>query len=148
MFTPGLAKGLEDLDYLKCTHDHSLQAKAGGTKADGVWNSAAAAAYPAELNLIIAHAIASLVSSDRPPSMLPPPVSASRGDFTNYEMERKAQGKTMRKIAGSSKTPAKTKCWLLGFFFGSIDFEELYRVHGFARSGASSLNKEATGGDA
>ena len=47
IYTAGLAPGLDDLDLLECTHaDH--KERAGGSKgSDDVWNSAAAAAYPA-----------------------------------------------------------------------------------------------------
>ena len=37
MYTPGLAKGLDDLDLLKCSHDHSKDPKAGGSKVNGIW---------------------------------------------------------------------------------------------------------------
>ena len=65
MYTPGLAKHLQDLDHLRCTHEKGHDGKAGGEKVDGVWNSAAAAAYPAELNLWLAQAIAHLATAHR-----------------------------------------------------------------------------------
>ena len=65
MYTPGLSKSLQDLDALRCTHNHKHDGKAGGEKSNGVWNSAAAAAYPAELNLWIAQALAQLATAHR-----------------------------------------------------------------------------------
>ena len=65
MYTPGLAQHLQDLNLLKCEHNHQHSGKAGGVKSHGVWNSAAAAAYPAELNLWIAQAIAHLATAHR-----------------------------------------------------------------------------------
>ena len=71
MYTPGLAKHLQDLDTLRCTHGNKHSGKAGGEKADGVWNSAAAAAYPAELNLWIAQAISHLATAHREVALHP-----------------------------------------------------------------------------
>ena len=65
MYTPGLSKHMQDLSLLRCTHDHKHDGKAGGEKVNGVWNSAAAAAYPAELNLWIAQAFSQLATSHR-----------------------------------------------------------------------------------
>ena len=76
MYTPGLAQHLQDLNLLKCEHNHQHSGKAGGVKSHGVWNSAAAAAYPAELNLWIAQAIAHLATAHR--DVQPHPLVAKR----------------------------------------------------------------------
>ena len=106
MFTPGLAPGLNDLDLLECTHDHSKDAKAGGSKENGIWNSAAAAKYPAELNLIIAYAIARLVSADRPPSLLPLSSRPKAGFETGYEVQQRVLAEARRSIAGPESSAA------------------------------------------
>ena len=61
MFTPGLSRDLSDLGAIKCTHGSRHEERAGGEKINGVWNSAATAAYPAEFNLYIAQCINRLV---------------------------------------------------------------------------------------
>ena len=81
MYTPGLSKHLQDLNSLRCTHGHKHDGKAGGEKINGVWNSAAAAAYPAELNLWIAQALAQLATSHR--EVPPHPLVARRMEGDN-----------------------------------------------------------------
>ena len=76
MYTPRLASGLQDLDLLQCTHGGKHKGSAGGIKDQGVWNSASAAAYPAELNLLIAQAFAQLVEGHR--DIPPHPLVAQR----------------------------------------------------------------------
>ena len=76
MFTPRLAAGLQDLDLLQCTHGGRHRGSAGGLKENGVWNSAAAAAYPAELNLLLAQSMAQLVDGHR--DIPPHPLVARR----------------------------------------------------------------------
>ena len=61
MFTPGLARDLSDLNAIKCTHLNGHEERAGGERINGVWNSAATAAYPADFNLYIAQCINRLV---------------------------------------------------------------------------------------
>jgi hypothetical protein len=54
MYSPGLAPLLDSLDRLRCTHKtHASQV--GGVRSDnGSWDSAGAAAYPADFNLLLA----------------------------------------------------------------------------------------------
>eukprot|EP00965_Chrysotila_dentata_P017666 587241-Pleurochrysis_carterae.AAC.1 len=60
LVTPGIAPKLAHLESLRCTH-MSHSARCGGTKTpDGSWVSQQTAAYPPDLNLIIARAIAAL----------------------------------------------------------------------------------------
>eukprot|EP00965_Chrysotila_dentata_P170026 5612496-Pleurochrysis_carterae.AAC.1 len=60
MVTPGIAPKLAHLESLRCTHlTHHI--RCGGAKApDGSWVSRQTAAYPPDLKLIIARAIAAL----------------------------------------------------------------------------------------
>ena len=58
MYTPALDKSLADFDNLKCTSTAPLERAGGSRNADGTWNSAATAAYPAEMNLAIAQCFA------------------------------------------------------------------------------------------
>ena len=67
-YSSGLSPQLNSLKRLICTHPRDAHATvAGGVQGqDGKWNSAATAAYPAELNLFIADAILSrLVDRER-----------------------------------------------------------------------------------
>ena len=64
MFTPGLQRLLE-LDGILCSHQTHKQ-RAGGAIQDGKWVSAAAAAYPRELNIYIAQTLYHL--SDNAPN--------------------------------------------------------------------------------
>ena len=58
--TSRLATLLRPLNSLKCTHKNHDQ-QVGGQEVDGVWSSAAHAAYPPDLNLLLARLFASLV---------------------------------------------------------------------------------------
>ena len=58
-FTGGFAEWLRPLNRLTCTHSSHGEA-AGGQDANGDWKSARAAAYPADFNLYLAKAVASL----------------------------------------------------------------------------------------
>eukprot|EP00965_Chrysotila_dentata_P010430 339664-Pleurochrysis_carterae.AAC.1 len=60
MVTPGIAPKLAHLESLRCTHT-THAARCGGAKnPDGSWVSLQTAAYPPDLILIIARAIAAL----------------------------------------------------------------------------------------
>lgn len=61
-FTMGLAPSLLPLNALFCSHKKHLK-PAGGVKSSGVWNSAAAAAYPTALNFTLARSLVSCVLS-------------------------------------------------------------------------------------
>ena len=65
MYTRGLSRGLQDLDLLRCEHGNKHNDRAGGTKINGIWNSAAAGAYPADLNLWIAQSFGQLVATHK-----------------------------------------------------------------------------------
>ena len=63
MYTPDLARHLKDLGNLRC--EAKPTGSSGGREVYGIWNSAADVAYPAELNLWIAQAIAQLATTHR-----------------------------------------------------------------------------------
>ena len=68
-FSAGLAQQLQGLNRLLCTHAPGThEAVSGGVqRADGTWNSADAAAYPADFNLYVSEAIlARLVARETP----------------------------------------------------------------------------------
>ena len=106
MYSPGLAPGLDDLNFLKCTHaDH--KEKAGGSRdSNDEWNSAAAAAYPAELNLIISYAIANLRKDVGEPALLPE-VSrrANKEKLTHYEEEERLHSRNSRQLSNLPVAP-------------------------------------------
>ena len=73
-FTPGLAPHMRSLRRLLCTHAPGTHgAVAGGVQLpNGSWNSAASAAYPADLNLFIAESLLALrVDQETPPTAEP-----------------------------------------------------------------------------
>ncbi len=82
MCTPALCFILSDLELLECTHESHEQRAVGVRESDGTWNSKRAAAYPAQLNIILAQAMARLAApththhqpspSQLPPSTFPP----------------------------------------------------------------------------
>ncbi|KAL3926603.1 MAG: hypothetical protein SGPRY_003225, partial [Prymnesium sp.] len=67
-YTAGLAPSLRPLRGAVCVHaPGSHESAAGGLQhPDGKWNSVASAAYPADLNLFFAEALASLVVQLQP----------------------------------------------------------------------------------
>ena len=65
MYSRGLSRGLQDLDLLRCEHGNKHNDRAGGEKTNGVWNSAAAGAYPPDLNLWLAQAYGQLKATHR-----------------------------------------------------------------------------------
>ena len=68
-FSVGLAQQLQGLRRLLCTHAPGTHGSAAGgvQRADGTWNSADAAAYPADFNLFVAEAIlARIVARETP----------------------------------------------------------------------------------
>lgn len=88
---------------LECTHsDH--KERAGGSKdANDTWNSAAAAVYPAELNLTIAYAIASLRSGISEPSLLPKiSKQAMQERVTEFEREERADQRLIQRLSSMS----------------------------------------------
>jgi len=62
MCTPALGFILSELELLKCAHESHEQRAGGVRESDGTWNSKRAAAYPAQLNLILAQAMARLAA--------------------------------------------------------------------------------------
>ena len=54
MCMPALDFILSDLELLKCTHESHEQRAGGVRESDNAWNSKRAAAYPAQLNIILA----------------------------------------------------------------------------------------------
>ena len=99
MYTPGLSKHLQDLDLLRCTHKHKHDGKAGGEKVNGVWNSAAAASYPAELNLWIAQALAALAVSHREIPLHPLVAQRAEGrDDVAYESDSSPLAKSKQPV--------------------------------------------------
>eukprot|EP00965_Chrysotila_dentata_P006221 202954-Pleurochrysis_carterae.AAC.1 len=65
--TPGLQPVLGRLASLTCTH-RSHVALVGGSCGENGWNSASHAAYPPDLNMIIAKAIAGRITLNSAPS--------------------------------------------------------------------------------
>eukprot|EP00965_Chrysotila_dentata_P082045 2707666-Pleurochrysis_carterae.AAC.1 len=59
--TPGLEPALARLSSLTCTH-RTHTSLVGGTRGDHGWNSASHAAYPPDLNMIIANALAGRIA--------------------------------------------------------------------------------------
>ena len=78
-FTSGLSPSLRKLNAMLCSHTPGAhESIAGGVQGDGgKWNSANAAAYPADFNLFVADSIAALATRDEPrpapPMQQPPP---------------------------------------------------------------------------
>ena len=65
LYTAGFDSQFEHLDELRCNHcDH--EAQVGGTRKHGEWTSKDSSAYPADLNLTLAKAIAALTFGDTP----------------------------------------------------------------------------------
>eukprot|EP00965_Chrysotila_dentata_P117295 3876952-Pleurochrysis_carterae.AAC.1 len=60
LVTPGLSPKLAHLAELRCTHAYHIRQCGGHKDATGAWTSHFAAAYPPDLNFVIARAIASL----------------------------------------------------------------------------------------
>eukprot|EP00965_Chrysotila_dentata_P103723 3423595-Pleurochrysis_carterae.AAC.1 len=60
LVTPGLSPKLNHLAKLRCTHAYHIRPCGGHKDAAGTWTSQFAAAYPPDLNFIIARAVASL----------------------------------------------------------------------------------------
>ena len=74
-FTAGFDSSFSPLNRLLCTHAPGTHGTvAGGAKVDEKWSSAATAAYPADLNLLIAEAILHLSTS----TVTTPPVASIR----------------------------------------------------------------------
>ena len=62
LFTAGLAPMLRPLHQMVCSHSPGTHAMAGGAqRADGTWNSAPAAAYPADFNLFVSDAFVTYI---------------------------------------------------------------------------------------
>ena len=80
-FTAGFDSSFSPLNRLLCTHAPGTHGTvAGGGIVDGKWSSAATAAYPADLNLLIAEAILHLSTSTvttAPDAPIRPPTEAS-----------------------------------------------------------------------
>jgi hypothetical protein len=72
LFSSGLAPMLRPFDRFRCTHSNHPGA-AGGERINGTWKSAESAAYPAELNMLLAQAVTALVTS----TTAPPPEAAA-----------------------------------------------------------------------
>ena len=73
-FTAGMAPYLRPLRGMLCNHAPGSHASSAGgvLQADGTWNSAAAAAYPSDFNLLIADSLAQLLASSASPITLVP----------------------------------------------------------------------------
>eukprot|EP00965_Chrysotila_dentata_P063729 2111741-Pleurochrysis_carterae.AAC.1 len=76
MCTPGLLPAFGHLSSLTCTH-RTHTSNVGGTRTDNGWSSASHAAYPPDLNMLIAKAVASrikmaVVDSPSPSRSTPP----------------------------------------------------------------------------
>eukprot|EP00965_Chrysotila_dentata_P148156 4890674-Pleurochrysis_carterae.AAC.1 len=79
MCTPGLLPTLSRLSTLTCTH-RTHASSVGGSRDGDDWRSASHAAYPPDLNMLIANAVASrikmvIVDSSPPPPSAPPGVA-------------------------------------------------------------------------
>ena len=72
VFSAGFDAWLTPLRKLSCEHAGHAE-PAGGQNTDGEWQSARAAAYPADFNLYLARAIAALAS----PKVKPTPLTRS-----------------------------------------------------------------------
>ena len=73
MYTPSLEKTLGDFGRLKCTHTSHTDRAGGNRRADGTWNSADMAAYPANMNLALAQCIAVAAGAQKDAFNLPLP---------------------------------------------------------------------------
>ena len=60
MYSAGLAPLLDSLDRLRCTHKSHANQVGGGRNDNGRWDSAGAAAYPADFNLLLARGLRDL----------------------------------------------------------------------------------------
>eukprot|EP00965_Chrysotila_dentata_P104410 3447803-Pleurochrysis_carterae.AAC.1 len=63
MCTPGLQPALSRLSTLTCTH-RTHTSNVSGARDEKGWKSASHAAYPPDLNLLIANAVAARVTLD------------------------------------------------------------------------------------
>eukprot|EP00965_Chrysotila_dentata_P064087 2121836-Pleurochrysis_carterae.AAC.1 len=75
MCTPGLLPALSRLFTLTCTHRTHIS-NVGGSRDDTGWKSASHAAYPPDLNMLIAKAVASRITMVIADSSLPPQFSS------------------------------------------------------------------------
>ena len=81
MYTPGMDKTLGDFNRLKCEHSSHAEKAGGSRRADGTWNSADKAAYPADLNLALAQSIAVVAGTQKSMTLkLPLPSDSALAD--------------------------------------------------------------------
>ena len=72
LFTAGLAPMLRPLHQMVCSHAPGTHSMAGGAqREDGTWNSAPAAAYPADFNMFVCDALRDLHPGPRSHRRLP-----------------------------------------------------------------------------
>eukprot|EP00965_Chrysotila_dentata_P171072 5645273-Pleurochrysis_carterae.AAC.2 len=81
MCTPGLLPALSRLSTLTCTH-RTHASNVGGAHDDNGWKSASHAAYPPDLNMLIANAVACRITMVVTDASLPPQ-STSPGDVSD-----------------------------------------------------------------
>ena len=77
MYTAGLDAWLDSLRERTCEHSHHAKLAGGDKRPDG-WNSNETAAYPPDLNMFFAQAMASFVQQRQADPSLAPAVSAAR----------------------------------------------------------------------
>ena len=117
LFTPGLAPMLRPLHQMVCSHTPGTHTMAGGAqREDGTWNSAPAAAYPADFNLFMCDAITSYIlgsDASAPAAATVPATIVDPGDASpppqsglGAEVQPTAPTAPGRHIAPSRAAPA------------------------------------------
>ena len=105
LFTAGLAPMLRPLHQMVCSHSPGTHAMAGGAqRADGTWNSAPAAAYPADFNLFVSDAFVTyilgregndatrpIVTASADPGDTSPPPQSGLGAVTDQPVQPPVQ---------------------------------------------------------
>ena len=123
LYSRGLSAALRPFADLVCTHSSHAGAAGGSKRTDGSWSSAETAAYPTELNLLLAQALCSLTTVpaalDAPPrearqqpmTKQQPPVDEPEPEFTLHEALGNPPAETMgdRHLARVERADAEAK---------------------------------------
>ena len=64
LYSAALSPSLAPIDRLRCLHREHRLAAGGAKQADGAWSPWASAAYPADMNLLLARSVATPMRTD------------------------------------------------------------------------------------
>ena len=142
MYTAGLDAWLDSLHERTCEHSHHAKL-AGGNKNEGSWNSNATAAYPPDLNLFFAQAMADYVRQRQPDtSLAPPPSGVAAPASTSTSPARADTGAVppdddspadSPTVVPETSSPSSTAATTASSFrqprFGNDDHQDLDNIH-------------------